>query len=393
MSYNGAGTFQINTTGQPVVTGTIISSSVFNALTADLATGLSTAICKDGQTTITNDIPFSNNKITGLGDGTAAADAVNYGQLTTLGVPGYTTTATAAGTTTLSSSSNWLQFFTGSTTQTVVLPVVTTLVLGFQFQIVNNSTGNVTIESSGANTVATVPGSTNCIVTCIKITGTDETSWDVKFSGFTSETGTGASVRATSPTLVTPALGTPSSIDLTNATANTVANTALAQMPDNTIKGNNTGSTANAADLTAAQTAAILPAVVGDSGSGGTKGLVPAPASGDAAAGKYLDAAGTWTNPFKAWVNFSVSAGTVTINGSFNVTSVTKNSTGIFTVAFTNNLPSANYVGVCTVFGSGGGVLPVGISTHTTSAYKFETVTLASALADPDAVECLFVGG
>lgn len=42
---------------------------------------------------------------------------------------------------------------------------------------------------------------------------------------------------------------------------------------------------------------ALLPAVVGDSGSGGTKGLVPAPASGDAAAGKFLKADGTYAVP------------------------------------------------------------------------------------------------
>ena len=35
----------------------------------------------------------------------------------------------------------------------------------------------------------------------------------------------------------------------------------------------------------------------GDSGSGGAAGFVPAPAAGDAAAGKYLDADGTWTVP------------------------------------------------------------------------------------------------
>lgn len=40
-----------------------------------------------------------------------------------------------------------------------------------------------------------------------------------------------------------------------------------------------------------------IPAVIGDSGSGGTKGLVPAPAAGDAAAGKYLDAAGGYSVP------------------------------------------------------------------------------------------------
>jgi hypothetical protein len=59
MSYNGSGTFQINTTGQPVITGTVISSTAFNALTADLATGLSTAITKDGQTATTARIPFA----------------------------------------------------------------------------------------------------------------------------------------------------------------------------------------------------------------------------------------------------------------------------------------------------------------------------------------------
>ena len=59
MSYNGSGTFNINTAGQPVVTGTVISSTAFNALTSDLGTGLSTAITKDGQTTATARIPFA----------------------------------------------------------------------------------------------------------------------------------------------------------------------------------------------------------------------------------------------------------------------------------------------------------------------------------------------
>ena len=59
MSYNGSGTFNINTTGQPVVAGTIISSAAFNALTADLGTGLTTAITKDGQTTTTARILFA----------------------------------------------------------------------------------------------------------------------------------------------------------------------------------------------------------------------------------------------------------------------------------------------------------------------------------------------
>ena len=46
---------------------------------------------------------------------------------------------------------------------------------------------------------------------------------------------------------------------------------------------------------TAAALTGILDNVVGDSGAGGTKGLVPAPASGDAAANKFLKADGSWT--------------------------------------------------------------------------------------------------
>jgi hypothetical protein len=42
---------------------------------------------------------------------------------------------------------------------------------------------------------------------------------------------------------------------------------------------------------------ADLPVMVGDAGAGGVKGAVPAPAAGDAAASKYLSAAGTWSQP------------------------------------------------------------------------------------------------
>ena len=104
MSYNGSGTFQINTSGQPVVTGTSISSTVFNALTADLATGLSTAITKDGQTTTTARIPFA------LGiNSTLVTDATNTtsGSIITAGGVGIAkalyvgTTANVAGAVTL----------------------------------------------------------------------------------------------------------------------------------------------------------------------------------------------------------------------------------------------------------------------------------------------------
>ena len=99
---------------------------------------------------------------------------------------GYTSTATAAGTTTLTANSTLLQFFTGTTTQTVVLPVASTLVLGAQFNIHNNSTGDITVNSSGGNLVATVTANTTLVFTCILTSGTDAASWDADVTGFTS---------------------------------------------------------------------------------------------------------------------------------------------------------------------------------------------------------------
>lgn len=90
---------------------------------------------------------------------------------------GYTTTTTAAGTTTLVVGSTQQQYFTGTTTQTVVLPVVSTLVLGQNYIITNNSTGLVTVQSSGANTLQAMSGSTQLVATVIAITGTGTASW------------------------------------------------------------------------------------------------------------------------------------------------------------------------------------------------------------------------
>lgn len=49
--------------------------------------------------------------------------------------------------------------------------------------------------------------------------------------------------------------------------------------------------------LTAAEVTVHVSTMTGDGGSGGARGLVPAPATGDAAAGKFLKADGTWAIP------------------------------------------------------------------------------------------------
>ena len=50
----------------------------------------------------------------------------------------------------------------------------------------------------------------------------------------------------------------------------------------------------------------------------------------------------------KAWVNFN-GTGTVAIRDSFNVSSITDNSTGNYTVTFTNALSNANYSAIISI--------------------------------------------
>lgn len=129
---------------------------------------------------------------------------------------GYTTTATAAGTTTLTVASTQQQFFTGTTTQTVVLPVTSTLILGQSFTVVNNSTGAVTVQSSGANAIAAQPGGTTVEYVVILTSGTSAASWSVI-------THAAASLRSATTIVDVAAATAPSSGQVLTATGTTAA--------------------------------------------------------------------------------------------------------------------------------------------------------------------------
>lgn len=96
MSFNGTGIFQINTPGQPVVAGTTITSTAFNALTTDLATGLTNCLTKDGQSTPTANIKMGSYKLTGLGVATTAGDALSFGNTATISTLTLTNALTVA---------------------------------------------------------------------------------------------------------------------------------------------------------------------------------------------------------------------------------------------------------------------------------------------------------
>lgn len=93
-------------------------------------------------------------------------------------IPRTASTATAAATTTLNIGSGQAQIFTGTTTQTVTLPT-TSVTAGMEWKIINRSTGNLTINSSAGNLVATMTGGTEDVKVCIALrdTPTAATHW------------------------------------------------------------------------------------------------------------------------------------------------------------------------------------------------------------------------
>lgn len=100
------------------------------------------------------------------------------------------------------------------------------------------------------------------------------------------------------------------------------------------------------------------------------------------------DSAGTQIGTFcRAWVNFN-GTGTVAIRASFNVSSITDNGTGDYTVNLTTAMPDANY---SAVYGSGEGTAGSGAriaaqSGNTTTTQRVAIRNLSNSLQDAEQV-------
>ena len=112
MSRNGSGTYSLPS-GNPVVTGTTISSTWANNTLTDMATALSGSIAADGQTPITGALQMGSNKITGMAAGTVAGDAVEFAQFST---PTFTGNVTMT-------STGYVLIPKGTTAQRPAIPV------------------------------------------------------------------------------------------------------------------------------------------------------------------------------------------------------------------------------------------------------------------------------
>lgn len=173
-----AGTAPVAGTGISV-TGTTVS--IDTSVTMDKTTA-QTAINKTFTSPTINGTPAGTTFATGVTASTAAVRDSNS-VISAVNFDGdYTTTATAAGTTTLTAGSTYRQYFTGSTTQTVVMPAVSGLTLGHQYAIFNNSTGLVTVQSSGANTIQIMAAGAYLSLASNATSGTGSTVWTAYYS-------------------------------------------------------------------------------------------------------------------------------------------------------------------------------------------------------------------
>lgn len=85
MPYNGSGSYSApSNSWNPAVGGTTISSADWNSLLTDLETALSTVITKDGQTTITANLPMSGFKHTGVNTNSGSTSRSEYASGATL---------------------------------------------------------------------------------------------------------------------------------------------------------------------------------------------------------------------------------------------------------------------------------------------------------------------
>jgi hypothetical protein len=351
MARNGSGTY--NRAVAPYVAGTTIAAATVNSEMEDIATALTESMARDGQAPATANIPMGGFRLTGLGDAIVNTDAAALGQVmakagdTATGALGVIAgTAAAPGV-----------FVSDDTNTGLFQPAADTLAI---------SVGGVEVARFGANGFVRLANGT-AAAPAFSFSGDTNTGIFSPAADALSVTVGGDRLVDffQSSSLLNNKIGDAEAnhwIRLNDASATVFRSCQYGAMNENTVNVVsmrpvlNTDGSANLeiyATPPGARTSDRRVLRVGIPGSGAitmngglnvSDGLdVSGNLRFDSGYGSVAQAYGC-----RAWVNFN-GTGTVAIRASGNVSSITDNGTGDYTVNFTTAMPDANYCAVMTV--------------------------------------------
>jgi hypothetical protein len=153
MPFNGSGSFiPLSSPTYPAVADQPIYASQFNDNISDIHSGLSGCVTRDGQTTITANLPMAGFKLTSLGDGSSSGHALVYGQATAASLGGaLAITGALSGVTTLAASGN--------------------ATIGGTLGVTGAATLSSTLGVTGVSTLAALAATTGTFSSTLAVTG------------------------------------------------------------------------------------------------------------------------------------------------------------------------------------------------------------------------------
>ncbi len=134
MSLNGSGLYTPPSAYFPILNGTNLDATQVDNIITDMSTAISNAVMKDGQQTVTANLPMNGFKLTGVGAGSARTDAATVANLQD-GTGIYVTVVGGTGTAiTLAPSPSIAAYATGQ---------------NFRFMVLLQNSGSTTVSVSG----------------------------------------------------------------------------------------------------------------------------------------------------------------------------------------------------------------------------------------------------